>query len=694
MKHGKTFGLFDRSGDIEGVGLTEQGLFHEGTRFLSGLSLTINGDHPLLLSSRVREDNALFTADLSNRDIHKDGQVAVPQGSLHISRSKLLWQAVCYEELKVANYSLLPLKIPISVQVRSDFRDIFEVRGTERQRRGRLLPAEPDSSGVTFSYEGLDGVVRRTRISCSPQPIGVSESALQFDLDLEPRSQSSFDLTIACEFGRLGRKTWSYNHAFAASAAELGSIGTETASIQSSNDRFNEWLRRSLADIDMMVAGNPEPWYPYAGVPWFNTVFGRDGIITALECLWANPRFAKGVLAYLASTQAQERDASRDAEPGKIVHEMRGGEMAALGEVPFDCYYGSVDATPLFVLLAGAYYERTADREFIESIWPNIQRALDWVATDGDPDADGFVEYLGRSPQGLVQQGWKDSTDSVFHRDGALADGPIALCEVQAYVYAAKLYAASLASVLGFPEQADSLQQEAARLQRKFEEAFWCPDLAMYAIALDGQKRPCRVRTSNAGHALFAGIASPEHADATAKTLLSDGMFSGWGVRTVAKGESRYNPISYHNGSVWPHDNALIAAGLARCGLKRGVLKLFDALFDASAFLDLHRLPELYCGFDRRPGDGPTLYPVACSPQSWAAAAVVQMLGSCLGISIDAPRRLLSIREPVLPSSIQKLQIENLRVGEAAADLSFERSGDLTRVNVTRKSGDLQIASE
>jgi len=361
LKHGKTFGVFDRSGDIEGAGLTEQGLFHEGTRFLSKLSVTLGGERPLLLSSSLRQDNAILTAHLSNRDIHRDGRIAVPQGSLHLSRSKLLWQGACYEELKVFNYGREPLRVGLAVQVQSDFADIFEVRGTARSRRGELLPAASDSSGIIFSYEGLDGVLRRTRIASS-RPCRPLNSTLEFDLDLEPKGESVLSLCVVCELGGDSPKTWSYSGAAAVAGSELQALSRESVSIHSPNDRFNEWVQRSLADLDMMVAGNPEAWYPYAGVPWFNTVFGRDGIITALECLWANPCFAKGVLNYLASMQAREHSPERDAEPGKIVHETRRGEMAALGEVPFACYYGSVDATPLFVLLAGAYYERAQFR--------------------------------------------------------------------------------------------------------------------------------------------------------------------------------------------------------------------------------------------------------------------------------------------------------------------------------------------
>ena len=691
LKQGDTFGLFDRYGDIHSLRSGSQGLYHEGTRFLSRFELTINGERPLLLSSTVKEDNVLLNVDLTNPDMIHEGQVEVTRGALHLSRTRFLWQGLCFERLRVHNYSLLPIPIRVSFSVEADFADLFEVRGTKRNRRGRRLEAVTSKDGMSLGYEGLDLVDRWVTVRCAPAPTTVHPGEIFCDTLLPAGEVVQWELTISCDINRQIRGDLSYERSLVAVDRALHSAKADDCLIVTSNQQFNVWLNRSLADLHMMVSDTPDGPYPYAGVPWFSTPFGRDGLITAFEFLWVNPSIARGVLAYLAATQAREVLPVQDAEIGKILHETRKGEMAALNEIPYGRYYGSIDATPLFIMLAGAYYERTGDQVFITQIWPNIELALQWIDSAGDLDGDGFVEYSRRSKGGLVHQGWKDSQDAVFHRDGSSAEGPIALCEVQGYVFAAKQGAAQLAQALGHKEQAGSLLKEADQLRTQFERSFWSNDLSSYALALDGSKQPCRVRTSNAGHCLWTGIADQKHGMRTAKLLAGEDFFNGWGVRTVAASEIRYNPMAYHNGSVWPHDNALIAAGMASYGFKQGALKILSGLFDASLFLDLHRLPELLCGFSRRPGEGPTLYPVACSPQAWSSAAVFLLLQSCLGLRIEALRARLSFSQPVLPPFLEHIEIKNLRIGDAAVDLSLERHAKDVGINILRREGRVEI---
>jgi glycogen debranching enzyme len=465
----------------------------------------------------------------------------------------------------------------------------------------------------------------------------------------------------------------------------LRALTSNIAKVESTNALFTDLITRSTSDLYTLMTRSSEGIYPYAGIPWFSTMFGRDGIITAMMLLWADPTVARGVLLQLAKAQALTTDPAADAQPGKILHERRSGEMANLGEVPFGFYYGSVDATPLFVMLAGQYFERTGDRATIEQLWGHIQAALHWCDTFGDRDGDGFVEYYRETDQGLANQGWKDSHDSIFHADGSLAQGPIALVEVQAYVYAAKRAAATMAGAMGLIDRAIELEQAASTLREKFDSAFWCEEIGSYALALDGDKRPCRVRASNAGHALFAGIALPERAAKVAAALMSEGSFGGWGIRTLNVGEIRYNPMSYHNGSVWPHDNALIALGFAKYGLKPEAARLFEATFDASTYQDQQRLPELFCGFLRRRRRGPTAYPVACSPQAWAAAAPFAMLAACLGLELPAATNEIKLIDPVLPSFLDDITLRGLKLARSQFDLRVHRHKNDVTINVLKR---------
>jgi glycogen debranching enzyme len=693
LLHKDTFAVFDRKGDIQPVGLGQQGIFHQDTRHLSRLEFRLNGMRPLLLSSSIQDDNVLLTVDLTNPDIDLPSGEFLPRGALHLHRHKFLADGACLERITARNYGQTPVDVELSFSLAADFRDIFEVRGQKRQRRGLRLPEEVDESGVILSYEGLDHVCRRTRIRSSLPSAVVGAGEISVPIHLEPQQELLFSLEIICESDGKIRASAGYEEELQRIHHERRSSPLADFHIYTSNEQFNDWANRSIADLQMMLASTPLGLYPYAGVPWFSTVFGRDGIITALELLCPAPEIAKGVLSFLSATQATAHDPERDAEPGKILHEMRKGEMARLREVPFGHYYGSVDATPLFLMLAAEYYQRTADLDFLRSIWPNLLAALEWIDRFGDVDGDGFVEYARRGTSGLVQQGWKDSEDSVFHDDGSLATAPIALCEVQSYVYAAKNGIAVLAADLGDAPLAERLRAQAEELRRKFAAAFWLDEHSTFALALDGDKRQCRVRSSNAGHCLFSGIAMPSHTKLVMDSLLEPGLFSGWGVRTIAAQERRYNPMSYHNGSVWPHDNALIAYGALNAREKNLPQRILSGMLDLSLFLELHRLPELICGFPRHSGNGPTLYPVACSPQAWAAGACLLVLQSCLGLSICARESRIYLRHTALPEALQRVEIHNLRIGDASVDLAFERYGETVGFDILRRTGEIEVVA-
>jgi len=695
LLNGDTFAIFDRSGDIQPVGFGQQGIFHNETRHLSRLETRFCGVRPLLLSSTIREDNVLFGADLTNPDIRLASGSFLPRGTVHIYRTKFLTETVCYDQITLNNYGEDEIEVDVSLEFEADFADIFEVRGEKRSRRGSRLPEEVGRSSVTIGYEGLDHIRRSTRVECSLPHCSPHTGGITIPIHLEARGEVSFTVNVICGPEGLDRQVQAgnYSESLQIMNQQRSSGPLAEVDIHTSNEQFNEWIRRSRADLAMMITSTPHGLYPYAGVPWFSTVFGRDGIITALELLWLAPSVARGVLTYLAATQATSQDPLRDSDPGKILHETRKGEMARLGEVPFGRYYGTVDATPLFVYLAAAYYSRTADTEFLRDIWPNILAALEWIDRYGDKDGDGFVEYARQTDHGLVQQGWKDSGDSVFHSDGKLAVGPIALCEVQAYIYAAKRGISAVARELGHAEMAKQLLEQASRLKKNFHAMFWSDELGMYALALDGEKKPCRVRSSNAGQCLFSGIATDAHYRSVSEALLSPAFFSGWGIRTIVTGERRYNPMSYHNGSVWPHDNALIALGALQRPEKELALRVMSGLLDLSSCVIFDRLPELICGFGRRPGKGPTLYPVACSPQAWAAGSVFMVLQACLGLEVRALESKLYLHYSALPEKIDHVRIRNLRIGKAEVDLSFERYQQTVSVNILRRSGHLEIVA-
>jgi glycogen debranching enzyme len=692
LKHDDTFIVLDSHGDIGASAGGPDGLFNADTRYLARLELVLDDVQPLLLGSNLRDDNSALTVDLTNPDIYRNGRIVLQKDMLHIVRTVFLWRGTAYQRIGLQNHGENPASFDLTLLFDNDFADLFEVRGEKRPRRGAGSNKLLGPSDVMLDYKGLDGKSRSTELHFDPRPTRLAVNAATYHFELAPQRISSLFVAASCN-KPAAHKPVPFFRGLLARRREMRHSAAGAASIETSNDIFNEVLCQSMADLNMLMTDTPQGRYPYAGIPWYSTTFGRDGIITALQMLWIDPRVARGVLKRLAFYQARNVDPLADAEPGKILHEMRGGEMADLGEVPFARYYGSVDATPLFVLLAGLYVERTGDDETLAELWPAIEAALGWIDGAGDPDRDGFVEYQRASEQGLANQGWKDSYDAIFHADGCLAEGYIALAEVQGYVFAAKQLAARCALRLGKKaDQAQKLTAEAQRLAERFEEAFWCEELGTYALALDGAKQPCRVRTSNAGQLLFSGIVREDRARMVAADLMRPHFFTGWGIRTVARGEARYNPMSYHDGSIWPHDNALIALGLARYDLKHSVEQVFKALFDAATYMDLRRLPELFCGFQREKQRGPTLYPVACAPQAWASATPFTLLEAALGLEFDAQRGEIRLRNPRLPAFLNEVILRELQLGPSSVDLRVRRHGDDVSLEVLRRRGQIQVS--
>lgn len=670
LKSGDLFVVADSHGDIVG---DQDGLFHNDTRLLSCFRLRLAGRSPSLLSARVSGDNIVFTSHLTNRPLPPIGDTAFPEGVVHIERQRLLWKERMHERIALTSFAATQVILPLELELGADFADMFEVRGMARLRRGRAQETRVEGRSICFSYVGVDDVMRRSVLFVS-EPIAAFDGRMaRLPIEIGRGQRRTLHLEVGP--GRDVAPTETrWRLACAHSRRAMRTKLHSGASLRASNPVFDEWLAKSRADLALLRTDLETGPYPYAGIPWFSTPFGRDGIITALQTLWLDPSFARGVLAFLSRNQATETSAFRDSAPGKILHETRHGEMASLGEVPFEKYYGGVDSTPLFVMLAGAYARRTGDRQFIDDIWTSLERAVGWIEGAGDANRDGFVDYARALGSGLANQGWKDSNDSVFHADGSDPAGPIALVEVQGYVFAAFGAMAEMSEMRGDVDGASCYRRRAEAVRAAIERTFWMDDRRFYALALDGRQELCAVRSSNAGHLLYVGACSGDRARGVIDELLSGAFMTGWGIRTLATDEVRYNPLSYHNGSVWPHDTAIAAAGMARYGERDGVLRLLSGMFEAAVRFDM-RLPELFCGIERRgAGDAPVAYPVACMPQAWAAGAAFMMLQACLGVTLDC-RRGVRVRQPRLPAGVDLLTVGDIEVCGRKETLTFQRVG-------------------
>ena len=681
LKDKDTFVVADAFGDIEGRG---DGLFHNDTRLLSRFKLTLGGRPPSLLSAAISQDNVFFTSHGANQQLPFPGGRVGPPGVIHVERKRFLWEERLYECVTCTNYSRDEVILPLALHFTADFHDMFEVRGSRRVRRGELFPPTIDGRSVRYSYRGLDDVTRTSTLSFSEPPGRLTPHRAEFMIPLRPEATFELYVEVAAETDEPPSRE-RYRSAAARARFDMRARRRHGARLRSSGRLFNEWLEKSRSDLALLTTRLDTGPYPYAGIPWFSTAFGRDAIITAWQILWFEPSLAKGVLAYLAANQATEVDPFRDSAPGKIQHETRKGEMTAVGELPFGRYYGGVDTTPLFIALAGAYADRTGDLAFIDRIWPNLLAAESWMRDFGDSNGDGLLDYARGAETGLSNQGWKDSEDSVFHANGHFPEGPIALVEVQGYAFAAYRALARLAILRGDEQQARAWTARAEQLRALVEDRFWMEDRGSYGIAIDGRGELCRVPSSNPGHLLFVDLPSPARAARVAEQLTSAAFDTGWGIRTLPTGQARYNPMSYHNGSVWPHDTSICAMGLSRYGERDGVVSLVSSLFETASHFDM-RLPELFCGFARAPGEPPVAYPVACLPQAWAAGSAFLMLQACLGLTVDGLKGELHVVDPRLPIGIDRLWVEGLRVGPHKTDLLFERSGQSTVVRTLGRS--------
>ena len=687
LRHGRLMLLSEPGGNVV-PGDRGLGLYEGDTRVCSCLALRIPG-----VALRVARPDP---GGAASGTVTLAGATPSAATAITVIRERVLSDGLS-ERVTIENPGPSPLELSVQLLVDADMADMFEVRGFPRPRRGTFEPARISGETLTIVYLGLDGRQRRTRISALGATVepGCAEhgaaATATWPVALDPGESLTIAWTVTAEIAPLGGGA---RPADVRSAPEaVHGLSADRAVIRSDSPALDRVVARGVADLDLLVGPGPTPGSRHlaAGIPWFAALFGRDAILASYSALIVDRSFAVDTLRALAAAQATDDDPSRDAEPGKIPHEVRDGEMATTGEVPFGRYYGSVDATPLWLVLLGEVWDWTADRALVDELWPAARAALDWLDRFADPDGDGFIESARRSPGGLPQGGWKDAPDSIQDRSGALASGPIALTEVQGYAFDAWCRMARLARVVGDDELAAGLERRAARLRRRFEAAFWVPDRAAYALALDGDKRPMDALGSNMAHALWSGIVGRGRAAVVASHLASPAFDSGWGIRTLAASEPGYNPLGYHTGSVWPHDTAIAVAGLAGAGFGDAAGHLGSELIAAADALPASQVPELFGGFDRIPGGSPVPYPGACVPQAWAAAAPLLILRSLLGLRPDAAGRRLEIHRPRLPNGVQELAIEGLRVGDARVDLHLAARGGRIRLRVTPRGGDLRV---
>ncbi|MBO0726540.1 MAG: amylo-alpha-1,6-glucosidase [Blastocatellia bacterium] len=702
-KNGSLFFLTDPDGIVPLGGDHGFGMYYNDCRYLSGYDLKLAGAHPVCLVSTA-EQGYLAAFQLTNPDIRMSGGALIRKEGIGVRWERLVnaGKLALDELITLENYEAQDVAFPIMLTFEAGFEDIFAIRGLLPEKLGRSHEPEWKDGALSFFYEGADGLYRSLSVNFSPAPDSTKGAAARFDIRLRPgeRKQLAISLVIAeSEKAQEASPGQHYHSDFPRVEDELRrerdewvADGTE---VRSDSLLLGAVIGRSLRDLYALKSRLGEQEYFAAGVPWFATLFGRDSIITALQTLAYDPKIAAQTLRLLAKYQSCRLDEWRDAQPGKILHELRTGEMAKLGEIPHTPYYGTIDATPLFLILVGRQAAWAGDLKLFDELRDSIEMALEWIDKYGDLNGDGFIEYASASEKGLINQGWKDSGDAIVNADGSLGRPPIALVEAQGYVYRAKREIAELFRRAGADGRAEQLESEADELRRRFNRDFWLKDKGIYALALQAGQEPVTVVSSNPGHALWSGIVDEEKAQRAMERLMADDMFNGWGVRTLSEKERRYNPVGYHLGAVWPHDNSIIAAGFKRYGFDEAEMRIFTGIVQAAMHFAHYRLPELFAGFHRREFGLPVRYPVACHPQAWAAGSVPYLVETSLGLVPEAFEQRLRVVRPQLPDFVHWLEVRKLKVGGAHADLRFERVADGTiAFRVMRIDGRLDVVGD
>jgi len=682
IKENDLFLLTDASGDILPGSESGCGLYTKDTRFLSRLELTINGTRPILLESTA-EMNCQAVFRLTNPHMEENGQIKLWRETVEIMRHRFIQDGVLYESLSYTNFGPKPIAFETTLTFGADFADMFTVRGIKAGRIGSVTGTIAGENGIVIRYAGADGISRETRIAWSAQADQISpDGSVTFAVELDPRQTRTIDLTVTpIIVGESEPQAKPRDEALQLLDASYREWEQASTSVDTDLAVFNRMYRRGMLDLRMLLTDLGHGPFPVAGLPWYAVPFGRDSLIAALQMLPANPEVALGTLRTMAVYQGTKVDPWRDETPGKIMHEIRYGELANTNQIPFTPYYGSVDATPLFLVLAVEYWRWTGDIESIRGLLPALERALMWIDQSGDLDGDGFIEYHSESSGGIANQGWKDSGDSIVHESGDFATSPIALAEVQGYVYRAKLGMAHIYRELGRTAEAEALERSAEGMKQRFEQSFWMEDESFYAIALDREKRQVRSVTSNPGHLLMTGLPDAARAELVARRLTAEDMFSGYGIRTMSDTSTGFNPMSYHNGSVWPHDNSLCLIGMSRMGFTEQALRVVRGLMRAAEHFAYNRLPELFCGYPDTLGR-PVPYPVACSPQAWAAGTPLVFLQVFLGLDPDAPSGVIRL-SPALPDGMNRLSVRQLRIGSGFLSLTVTRRDGSAAPEVT-----------